>query len=181
MSLHIATTSDREHVCTEAQRARAAEQSRHDISKLALELLQQRHNAQHLTNVETRQQGMAYADTELERAAAELIAKHDREDAKSEDAKFALFEEFDTKRQAWAAAASKTTTELLAEEGLKHTALVEALMVEKLSDNRDARKALQIALQEVKQSSVRYPQYVPWYQRSGISQRLTGHAVMTIS
>jgi len=155
MSLHTATTSDRERVRAHAQIARAAEQSRHEISKLALELLQQRHRAQHVANAETREQELAYADSEFEKAATKLALKHNKEAITSEDAKFALFDEFDAKRQAWAAAASKT--EVPSEECSKHEALVHSLAEKKLSDDKDALAALQSAIREVTRSSVTYP------------------------
>jgi len=144
MSLYTATTSERERVRAEAQLARAAEQSRHEISKLALELLQQRHHAQHLVNVENKQQATALVEDKFSKAAVELAARHKQEVAESENAKFALFEEFDTRRVAWAGASAITATEpQLGDEVSKHAALIETMMEDKLREDNEARQTLQ--------------------------------------
>jgi len=130
MSLHTATVYDRERVRTEVQLARAAEQSRHEITKLALELLQQRHRAQEVANIENKQQAMVLVEEKLTTIAAELAVKHGKEVTESEDTKFALFEEFDARRVAWASAVGAMAQ--LAEEASKHAVLVEAMMADKL-------------------------------------------------
>jgi len=141
MSLHVATVYDRERVRTEARLARAAEQSKHEISKLALELLQQRHHAQHVANVENKQRAMALVEDKLSIASAELAAWHDQEVTDLEDAKFALFEEFDKRRVAWAGTIGATA--LLADETAKHAALIESTIADKLREDNEAQETLQ--------------------------------------
>ena len=97
MSLYTAATSERERVRADAQLARATEQSRHEITKLALELLQQRHGAQHVVNVENKQRATALVEGQFSAADAEIAARHGQEVTNLEAAKFALFEEFDTR------------------------------------------------------------------------------------
>jgi len=149
MSLHATTVYDRERVRTEAQLARAAEQSRHEITKLALELLQQRHHAQHVVNVENKQRAMALVEGKLSTAAVELAARHDREVTELEDAKFALFEEFDTRRVAWANATTADEPQLAAEEASKHAALIETMVADKLREDNEAQQSLQSTISNV--------------------------------
>jgi len=150
MSLYTATTSERERVRADAQLARAAEQSRHEIGKLVLELLQQRHHAQHVVNVEDKQRAMALVEGKLSAAAAELAARHNQEVTESEDAKFALFEEFDTRR--YECAVTTGATALLADEAAKHAALVEATMTDKLHEDNQANQVLQSSLYNLGQT-----------------------------
>jgi len=142
MSLHATTVYDRESVRTKAQLARAAEQPRHEISKLALELLQQRHRAQHVVNVENKQRAIVLVEGKLSTAAAELAARHGQEVTGLEDDKFALFEEFDVRRVAWANATTADEPQL-AEEASKHTALIEDVVSSKLREDEQAKKSLQ--------------------------------------
>jgi len=155
MSLHTATTSDREPVRAEALLVRAAEKSRHEISKLALELLQQRHRAQHVVNIENKQQAMAFVEEKLSTAAVELAARHGKEVTDLEDAKFALFEEFDARRVAWASATGAAA--LLAEVASKHAALIETTMAEKLREDDEALRTLQSIIHDISSKCVSSP------------------------
>jgi len=150
MSQYTATTSDRERVRGEALLARAAEQSRHEISKLALELLQQRRHAQHVVNVENKQRTMAIVEEKFSTAAAELAGRHGKEATDLEDAKFVLFAEFDTRRVAWASATTAHDPQL-AEEASKHAALIETLMANKLREDNEAQQTLQTSIPSLRQ------------------------------
>jgi len=150
MSLHATTVYDRERVRTEAQLARATEQSRHEITKLALELLQQRHHAQHVVNAENKQQRMALVEEGFSTAAVELAARHDREVTGLEDAKFALFEEFDTRR-VWANATTAGERQL-ADEAAKHAALIETIIADKLREDNEAQQMLNNAIYNLEQA-----------------------------
>jgi len=146
MSLYTAATSERERVRADAQLARATEQSRHEITKLALELLQQRHGAQHVVNVENKQRATALVEGQFSAADAEIAARHGQEVTNLEAAKFALFEEFDTRRVAWAGTTRATA---LADEVAKHAALVEATMAGKLREDNEAQKLLQRTIHNI--------------------------------
>ena len=149
MSLHTTTTSERERVRADAQLARAAEQSRHEISKLALELLQQRHHAQDVVNVENKQRAMTLVENKLSAAAAELAARHGKEVTDLEDAKFALFGEFDTRRVAWANAAMADDPQLV-DETSKHAAFIEIMTADKLREEDEARQTLQSTIDKLR-------------------------------
>ena len=148
MSLHTTTTSQRGHVRADAQLAHAAEQSRHEISKLALGLLQQRHHAQDVVNVENKQRAMTLVENKLSAAAAELAARHGKEVTDLEDAKFALFEEFDTRRVAWASATGAVAQ--LAEDASKHAALIEVMTAGKLREEDEARQTLESTIDKLR-------------------------------
>ena len=156
MSLHTATTSDRERVHAEALLVHAAEKSRHEISKLALELLQQRHRAQHVVNVENKQRAMAVVEEKLSTAAVELADRHGKEVTDLEDAKFALFEEFDARRVAWAGTTGAAAL-LAAEEASKHAALIETIMADKLREDNEAQQSLQSTIHDISSKCVSSP------------------------
>jgi len=135
MPPHAATTFDREHVQIEAHIARTAESSRHEISVLALELLQQRLRAQHLRNIETHAEVMEYLEKKQLADATTLASEHDKEATELEDVRFALFEEFDVKRQAWATAMKQ----LLDDEKLKQAEVIESLTAKFNGDRKMQR------------------------------------------
>jgi len=133
MSRHTATTRlNREHIHAEAYRARAAHDSRYDISVLALELLRDRHRTRHFTSDKAKQKAMLSIDERHSENAARLAFKHEKEATELEDARFALFEEFDTKREAWAT----TTKRLLQEQDSKYAEAFETLMAQNVEEDR---------------------------------------------
>jgi len=142
----------RRRIHAEAQLARDAERSRYEISKLAMRLLKQHHREQHLANVDVRQRATAQVDSELSSDAAELISKHTWETTESEEARFVLFEEFDAKREVWAAAV--TTERLLVEEGCVHADLVESLKVQKQYEDEAAEEMLESTVKMLRQDGI---------------------------
>ena len=142
----------RRRIHAEAQLARDAERSRQEISKLALKLLQRRHCERHLANVDVRQRATAQVDSELSSDAAELVSKHAWEITESEDARFVLFEEFDAKREVWAAAV--TTERLLVEEGCVHADLVESLKIQKQYEDEAAGEKLESTVKMLRQEGI---------------------------
>jgi len=75
---------------------------------------------------------MESAEKKHQADAAALASKHEKETAELEDTRFALFEEFDAKREAWAA----TKKGLFEEEGSKHAESVEKLVAQKSAEDR---------------------------------------------
>ena len=122
MSQDATTTFDREHIRAKAHLARVAVGSRQDISQVALGLLQQRQREQHLANVQIKQRAAAAIEQKYAADTTTLNSKYNKETAEWEDARFALYENFDKKRDAWAAAVNR----LLKEESAKHAQLIQA-------------------------------------------------------
>jgi len=132
MSQDATTTFDREHIRAKARLARVAMGSRQDISQLALGLLQQRQREQHLVNARTKLRATGAVERKYAAATTALTSKYGKEAAEWEDARFALYEKFDEKRDAWAAAVKK----LLKEESAKHGSVVESLVAHKQEQDR---------------------------------------------
>jgi len=129
-----ATMFDRERIRAKAHLARAAVGSRQDISQLALGRLQQEQREQYLANVQTKLRATAVVEQKYAADTTALAYKYKKETAEWEDARFALYEKFDEKRDAWAAAVKK----LLREESAKHARVVESWVAYKQEQDRAA-------------------------------------------
>ena len=125
---------------------------RHDISEIVFELLQQHHHEQHLANIKFKQQAMVLAEDQLSLDAAALAAQHVEEVTRFEDARFNIFEEFDAKREAWAAAVR--TERLLEEEGAKHVSSVASVTAKKQHDDDVAKKNLDHIVKVLRQDGI---------------------------
>lgn len=95
---------------------------------------------------------MVLAEDQLSLDSATLAAQHVEEVTRFEDARFNIFEEFDAKREAWAAA--MRTERLLEEEGAKHVSSVVSLTAKKQHDDDVAKKNLDHIVKVLRQDGI---------------------------
>jgi len=142
----------REYVRSKAQCSHAAERSRQNVGKRALDSLHEGHRLQRSANLRTKERAMASAKLKLESDASDLASKHVKEAAESQTAKVALIQEFDVKREAWAVASKADVKKLLIAEGLQHASLIESLKEKKLRDDEEAQRVLHEIVQGLERS-----------------------------
>ena len=149
----VASALSCESVRATARRSRDAVDSGHAVSKRAFELLHQFHLTQDIASLEAKERSMAALEVKLENDAANLALKHNKETTESEAARIALFQEFDAKRKAWATVPKVEEAErLLAEEGSKHTDLIESMRAKHLRYEEEAEKVLREYMQKLESS-----------------------------
>jgi len=149
----VAPELSRESARATARCSRDALDSGHAVSKRALELLHQFHVTQEVANLETKERSMVALEVKLENDAANLALKYNKETTESETARITLFQEFDAKRETWATAPKVEEAErLLAEEGSKHTDLIESMRAKHLRYEEEAEKVLQEYMQKLESS-----------------------------
>ena len=152
MSLRSATVFDRERIRAEAQQARDGVNTKRNIDKLAYQFLEQHHREQRLANLENKQLVIAALEAKHSTETAELNSKHAQEISEIETTKFALFEEYDTRRAAWVEAV-QADEKLLVDEGLKHATTVGSLVAQKLREDSEELQQLQLFIQKLGRSA----------------------------
>ena len=149
---YAAPLESRESVRATAQSSRAMEQSRRDVSIRAFKLLHQSYRSRQLANLATKDQAIASVDTKFANDVADLASKHGKDTEKFEATKFALYQEFDARREAWANASNVEIEQLLADESLEHAELIESLENERLNEEEEAQEQLLLTVQELETS-----------------------------
>jgi len=124
------TTHEHDEISLEAQRQRASEISRHEISKLAHELLKKHLDERLAKCVQTNLTERARACEKHAADAAKLATKHERENKEFEDARYAMIVDFDAQRNKLRPLPEKK----LEEESLRHEILLETLKMKLVVD-----------------------------------------------
>jgi len=135
------TTHEHNQIRLETQRQRASEISRHQISKLAHELLKKRLDERLATCVRTNLDERARTLEKHAFDAAKLVTEHERENQEFEDARPAMIAEFDAQRDKLRPPPAK-----MLEEVFRHEILLETLKVKLVLDDQTAKELLQQAV-----------------------------------
>jgi len=132
---------DRNHL--KAQLQRASETSRHEISKLAHELLQKRLDERHAANEQSSLMERARVRDEHAVNTIKLATAHEMENKGFEDTRFAMIAEFDIQRDTLHPPPAKK----LEAENLRHDILLENLKAELVINNQKAEEVFQQIIQ----------------------------------
>ena len=137
MSSTITHKQDHDHL--KAQLQRASETSRHEISKLAHELLQKRLDERHAANEQSSLKERARVRDEHVVDTTNLATAHEMENKEFEDTRFAMIAEFDLQRDKLHPPPARKPEA----EGLRHDILLETLKAELLLNNQKAEQLFQ--------------------------------------